>query len=75
MGEYLNGKKNGKGKQSDIHGYLVFVGDYENGKKLKGKEYGEGTMIFEGEYVKGKRSKGKEYYSHDTILYYSKVNI
>ena len=30
-GEYLNGKRNGKGKEFDINGKLIFEGEYLNG--------------------------------------------
>jgi len=32
-GEYLNGEKNGKGKQYDYFGNLMFEGEYLNEKK------------------------------------------
>ena len=40
-GEYLNGKRNGKGKEYNYYdGDLSFEGEYLNGKKNgKGKEY------------------------------------
>ena len=43
-GQYLNGKRNGKGKEYSTidmsYGYLLFEGDYLNGKRHgKGKEY------------------------------------
>ena len=49
-GEYLNGKKNGKGKEYGRYGRLIFKGEYLNGKRNgKGKEYGRyGRLIFEG---------------------------
>ena len=55
-GEYLNGKRNGKGKEYD-DGKLVFEGEYLNGKRNgKGKEYDVyGTLIFEGEYLNGQK--------------------
>ena len=38
-GEYLNGKRNGKGKVYDgISGTITFKGEYLNGLR-KGKEY------------------------------------
>ena len=51
-GEYLNGKRNGKGKEYDWNGKLIFEGEYLNGKRNgKGKEYNEkGKLIFEGDY-------------------------
>ena len=74
-GEYLNGQRNGKGKEYDLFiGELSFEGEYLNGKRHgKGKEYKEyDNLRFEGEYLNGKRhGKGKEYY-YDKYL---KVNI
>ena len=65
-GEYLNGKRNGKGKEYDN---LIFEGEFLNGKKNgKGREYYNNELIFEGEYLNGKRNgKGKEY-NRDGIL-------
>ena len=38
-GEYLNGERNGKGKEY-YDGLLIFDGEYLNGKRYyKGKEY------------------------------------
>ena len=68
-GEYLNGKRNGKGKEYHNNENLMFEGEYFNGERNgKGKEYYEdGNLKFEGEYLNGKRNgKGKEY---DGILY------
>ena len=36
-GEYLNGERNGKGKEYNYDGRLIFEGEYLNGKKT-GKE-------------------------------------
>ena len=63
-GEYLNGKRNGKGKEYYKNRKLKFEGEYLNGKRHgKGKEYYRNDRLkFEGEYLKGKRNgKGKEY--------------
>ena len=62
-GEYLYGKKNGKGKEYNYEGNLIFEGEYLNGMKNgKGKEYdNEGNLIFEGEYLYNKQRKGKNY--------------
>ena len=39
-GEYLNGVRNGKGKEYYDNGELIFEGGYLNGKRNgKGKEY------------------------------------
>ena len=65
-GDYLNGERNGKGKEySIINSCLIFEGEYLNGKKNgKGKEYyyQNKLMTFEGEYLNGERNgKGKCY--------------
>ena len=37
-GEILNDEKNGEGKEyNDYYSYFIFKGEYENGKKEKGK--------------------------------------
>ena len=72
-GEYLNGKRNGKGKEYDYDGRLIFKGEYLNGKRHgKGKEYGlEGKVSFDGEYLNGKKNgKGKRYDIVDGELYF-----
>ena len=64
-GEYLNGKRNGKGKEYYHNNKLLFEGEYINGKRNgKGKEYYyDDKLKFEGEYINGERNgKGKEYY-------------
>ena len=38
-GEYLNGKRHGKGKEYYYNGRLKFEGEYLNGKKWNGKGY------------------------------------
>ena len=62
IGEYINGERNGKGKE--YYDYkLKFEGEYLNGKRNgKGKEYNRnGELIFEGEYINGeKNGKGIE---------------
>ena len=47
-GEYLNGKRNGKGKEYNINGKLIFQGEYLNGKRWNGKGYNkEGHLEYE----------------------------
>ena len=68
-GEYLNGKRNGKGKEY-FGGDLIFEGEYLNGKRNgKGKEYDfYGKVSFEGEYLNDKRNgKGKIYNKNDKL--------
>ena len=51
-GKYLNGKKNGEGKEyKDNDNTLIFEGVFFNGKKLNGKQYSNGKL--EGEYLNG----------------------
>ena len=48
-------EENGKGKEYDNDGDLMFEGEYLNGKRNgKGKEFNyDGNLIFEGEYLNG----------------------
>ena len=64
IGEFLNGKKNGKGKEYYENGKLKFEGEFLKGKRNgKGKEYYEnGKLTFEGKYLNGEKKEGKEYY-------------
>ena len=69
-GEYLNGEKNGKGKEFDIIGNLIFDGEYLNGKRNgKGKEYEHFYLVFDGNYKYGRRWNGKLYTKNDQIVY------
>ena len=71
-GKYKEGEKNGKGKEFNFDGELIFEGEYLNGKKNgKGKEYNEkGDLIFEGEYLNGKKNgKGKEYNNKGKLIF------
>ena len=63
-GEYLNGKRNGKGKEyNNYNGLVSFEGEYLDGDRNgKGKEYYDnGNLKFEGEYENHSRKKGKVY--------------
>ena len=45
-GEYLNGKRNGKGKEYDYrNGKLKFEGEYLNGNKWNGNGYDNNNNI------------------------------
>ena len=63
-GEYLNGKKSGKGKEYK-NTHLIFKGEYLDGKRNgKGCEFEKSYLKFIGEYVDGVRNgKGKEFYT------------
>jgi len=71
-GEYINGERNGKGKEYNIDHCLIFEGEYLNGKRLRGKQYNKkNILIFEGEYLNGKKwnGKGKEYNRENILLF------
>ena len=61
-GEYLNGKRNGKGKELDWNRNLIYEGEYLNGKRWNGigmeYDYLNGKVTFEGKYINGEK-KGK----------------
>ena len=68
-GYYMNGKRNGKGKEYD--GDIIFEGEYINGiKNGKGIEYNKKGILFEGEYLNGKRWNGivKEYHDYPYLI-------
>ena len=61
-GEYLNGERNGNGKEFYDDGKLKFEGEYLNGKrKGKGKEYYD-KLEFEKEYLNSKRNRKRREY-------------
>ena len=57
--QYLNGKRNGKGKEYDGYGALRFEGEYKNGKKWNGKGYDSSKNVIY-ELINGIK-KVKEY--------------
>ena len=57
------GIKNGYGIEYDNYGGVIFIGEFLEGKRKKGKEYYEnGDVKFEGEYLDQKRWNGYGYY-------------
>ena len=61
-GNYLNGRKNGKGKEYYTNGNIKFDGEYLNGKKIKGKGfdvYGNINLIFNDGKIVEKYDNGK----------------
>ena len=69
---YKIGGKNGKGKEYNFDGELIFEGEYFNGKRNgKGKQYkNNDELSFEGEYKNGKRNgKGKEYNDDGKLIF------
>ena len=51
-GEYFENKRNGKGKEYDEEGNIIFEGEYAYEHKIRGKEYFQnGKLKFKGEYL------------------------
>ena len=75
-GEYLNGKKHGKGKIY-YEGKLLYEGDFLNGKKSgRGKEYNYDLSLYklcltyEGEFWGGKKNGiGKQYNKKGEVIF------
>ena len=66
-GEYLNKKRNGKGKEYYKNGKLMFEGEYLNGKRWNGKGYDKNGIIeFE---IKNGNGKGKEYNYNNELIF------
>ena len=64
-GEYLNGKRHGKGKEYS-YGDLLFEGEYKNGKRNGlGKQYNKNSsnLMFDGFYFDNRKLFGKQYNS------------
>ena len=72
-GSYKNGERNGKGKEFDSKGKIIFEGEYLKGKrwKGKGKEYdSKGTLIYAVEYLNGEiNGNGKEYNYEGKLIF------
>ena len=69
-GEYLNGKRNGKGIQYSWRGHLEFEGEYLNDEKWNGigREYNYDSLIFQGEYKNGNVWNGNRYNADENKL-------
>ena len=68
-GGYLNGKRNGEGKEYNEKGELIFEGEFKNGKRNgKGKEFLKGKLLHEGEFIDDDLKFGKEYNENGKII-------
>ena len=66
-GEYLNGKRNGKGKEYYLNGRLMFEGEYINGLKWNGKGYDiHNNIVYE---LKNGNGYVKEYYKKGKLFF------
>ena len=74
-GEYKDGiKYNGKGKEYNNKGKLIFEGEYKNGKIYKGKEYNnKGKLIFKREYKYKDKAKRIDFFS-DRLIVEKEIN-
>ena len=71
-GDFINGKRNGKGKEYYIHNNkekLLFIGEYFNNYRLRGKEYVYNKVEFEGDFLLDKKWEGKGYDENGNISY------
>ena len=68
-GEYLNGKRNGKGKEYNFQGNVIFEGEFYLNHRKKGKEYIKGRLEFEGEFLWDKKWKGKGFDEKGNVIY------
>ena len=79
-GEYLNGKRNGNGKEYGLNNNLLYEGEFLNGKRNgKGKEYySNGKLKIKGEYLNSNIWNGKGYNQNGNmelmVNYYMKEN-
>ena len=67
-GEYLNGLRNGKGKEY-WNTKLIFEGEYLYDYRLKGKYYINERLEYEGDYLYNKKYNGKGYDANGNIIY------
>ena len=65
-GEYLNGERNGIGKEYDDNGKLIFEGEYLNGKKWNGKGFKNNEIEYE---IKDGNGKVKEYDDDGKLIF------
>ena len=66
-GEYLNGERNGKGKEYHVNGELKFEGKYLNGKRWEGKGYDPlNNIVYE---LKDEKSLIKEYNDEGILIF------
>ena len=68
-GEYLNGKKNGKGKEYYENGQIKFEGEYLKGKIIEGKGYDDKANEF---LIIEKNGNGTEYFKNGRIQFEGK---
>ena len=74
IGECEEGEKNGKGKEYNNIGELVYSGNFSKGKRIGigyVKEFSQdGNLSYEGQYINGKKEgKGKEYNDDGELIF------
>ena len=68
-GEFLNEERNGKGKEYNTKGELIFEGEYLYSQRIKGKEFVKGKLEYEGEYLYEGKFNGKGYDENGNLIY------
>ena len=72
-GEYLNWKRNGKGKEYYNNGKLKFEGEYLNNKRWNGVIYNPKGLLI-GMVIENGNGKGKEYYDGELLFEVEYIN-
>ena len=67
-GEYLNKKRNGKGKEYNDYGFIIFKGEYLNDKEWIGIRYDRNGNI-KYKLTNNINGKGKEYYDNGNLRF------
>jgi len=68
-GQYLNGKRNGNGKEYDLEGKITFEGVFFIGKRWEGKGFIKNNLfIFDGTYKNGQLNGNVKEYNKDGQL-------
>ena len=65
----LNNNINGKGKEYNCNGKLIFEGEYLYNWRRRGKEYIKNNLEYEGEYSFNKKWTGNGYDENGNIIY------
>ncbi len=72
-GEYKNGKKNGNGIFWGEDGHIIFDGEFENNKFVKGKLFKNNSVLFDGFFQDNYPLKGIFYYENGRKICNAKI--
>ena len=65
----MNGERNGRGKEYNYQGMLIYEGEFLYDSYLKGRFYINEKLEYEGEYLFDKKWNGKGYDEQGNIIY------